>query len=238
VIHYLHEEDYVEVSNCYAKILGTRHLNGDENLRALTGCVMFLLLSPVTDSQRNSIRTLLTTERRRFDDIVIIRDFAKSFLGSSLITGVDDSIRTIDYVFGESKLHADRGIGSGASRFQLLSKRIVQFNLLCVLSKFYSRIRLTKLASILGLSVDQAEIEITNLVSTKSLSVKIDRPAGIVCFHPRMSPQDKLDQWASKINRALDLVESTSNLIQKEIQLNAAKEKIRNQMIKDAVTAQ
>jgi len=237
IIHYLHEEDYLEVSNCYKRILETSSISFDAALAALTGCTMFLLLSPVSESQRVAISKLLDIEKRRFDNIVVIRDLAKSFLGCALITNVHDSILTIASVFGESQIHRDREIATGQSRIELLRKRVVQFNLLYVLSKFYSRIRLAKLASILGLTVDQTEIEITQLVSSKSLSVKIDRPAGIVWFHPRLSPQEKLDQWASKINRALDLVESTSNLIQKEIQLNAAKEKIRNQLVKDAAAA-
>jgi 26S proteasome regulatory subunit N5 len=109
----------------------------------------------------------------------------------------------------------------------------VQFNLIKVLSVFYSRIRLAKLSQILNLTVDQCELEITELVFNKAIQVKIDRPAGIVWFHPRESPQVKLDQWAGNINKALDLVESTSNLIQKEMMLHSAKEKIRAQIAKD-----
>jgi 26S proteasome regulatory subunit N5 len=109
----------------------------------------------------------------------------------------------------------------------LLRKRVVQFNLVKVLSVFYSRINLAKLAHILSVTKEQVELEITELVSNKALQVKIDRPAGIVWFRPRMSPQAKLDEWASNINKALELVESTSNLIQKEIMLNAAKERIK-----------
>ena len=198
---------------------------------------MFLLLSPVTESQRSSITLLLEKEKRNFDSIVVISDIARSFLGNSLISSQSaQSVCSIDFVFGESTLHADRCIASGQSRFDLLLKRICQFNLLCVLSKFYSRIRLTRLAAILGLSVDATEMEITQLVTAKSLSLKIDRPAGIVWFHPRLSPQQKLDVWSGNINKALDLVESTSNLIQKEIQIHAAKERIRSQLAKDATT--
>ena len=226
IIHYLHEEDYVEVSNCFRHILDTEECQ--DKIRALTGCCMFLLLSPVCDKQRETLMTeLLEKEQGRFDEIVPIRDFAKSFLGTALITGIPAGIETLQLVFGDSPEYHARGIPAGSIRIQLLVKRIVQFNLLCVLSKFYSRIRISKLASILSLSVDACETEITELVSNKSLSVKIDRPAGIVYFQPRLSPQAKLDQWGGCINKALDLVESTSNLIQKEIQLHAAKEKIR-----------
>ena len=237
ILHYLHEEDYVEVSNCYKSVYETVNVSPADALKALTGCTLFLLLSPVNESQRKSISLLLEKEKRNFDSIVVIRDLARSFLGNALIGATAaQSVRSVEFVFGESQLHADRCIATGQSRFDLLLKRICQFNLLCVLSKFYSRIRLTRLAAILGLSPDATETEITQLVTSKSLSVKIDRPAGIVWFHPRLSPQQKLDQWSGNINKALDLVESTSNLIQKEIQISAAKERIRAQLAKDAIS--
>jgi len=238
ILHYLHEEDYLEVSNCYKSVYETINITTEDSLKALTGCTLFLLLSPVNESQRTSITSLLEKEKRNFDSIVVIRDLARSFLGNSLIsTQAAQSVRLVDFVFGESTLHADRCIASGQSRFDLLLKRICQFNLLCVLCKFYSRIRLARLAAILGLSVEATEVEITQLVTAKSLSVKIDRPAGIVWFHPRLSPQKKLDVWSANINKALDLVESASNLIQKEIQIHAAKERIRAQLAKDSTVA-
>ena len=232
VIHHLHEEEYREVSNCYRHILETPELSSARALEALVGTAVFLLLSPLSDAQQKDIETLLEKEKRRVDDIPQIRDLAKAFLGSALIRSIDPAVRAVQLAFGESQLHADRGIAPGASRLALLQKRIVQFNLVKVLSVFYSRIRLSKLAHIVGLSTDQAEIEITELVSNKALQVKVDRPAGIVCFHPRMNPQARLDVWGGNINQALDLVESTSNLIQKEIQLHSAKEKIRAQLLK------
>ena len=226
-LHFLHEEDFSEVSECYSQILNTPDLDPAQAVEALVGTVVFQLLSPLAESQQTVIRDLLDKHKRMFDKIPQIRDLAKCFLGSSLIRSVDPVVASIPSAFGESTLHADRGIGSGASRLALLRKRIVQFNLIKVLSVFYSRIRLSKLSQILSISPDQAEIEITELVANKALEVKIDRPDGIVWFKPRMSPQAQLDEWASNINKALDLVESTSNLIQKEIMLNAAKEKIR-----------
>jgi len=238
ILHYMHEEDYVEVANCYKNIYETEKISEPDSLKALTGCTLFLLLSPVNESQRKSISQLLEKEKRNFDSIVIVRDLARSFLGNALIhNSAAQSVRSIEFVFGESQLHADRCIGTGQSRFDLLLKRICQFNLLCVLSKFYSRIRLVRLASILGLTAEATELEITQLVTSKSLSVKIDRPAGIVWFHPRLSPHQKLDLWSGNINKALDLVESTSNLIQKEIQIHAAKDRIRAQLAKDTTVA-
>lgn len=227
VLHFMHEEDWVETSNCFRNILETPNLPASQALEALSGAMMFMLLAPLSESQQGQVSKLLSSYKRMFDDVAPIRDLAKSFLGNALIRSVDPTIALISNVFGDSQLNADRGIAPGRDRLALLEKRIVQFNLVKVLSQFYSRIRLDRLAMILSVSVDRAETEITELVTNKALRVKIDRPAGIVSFHPRISPQAKLDQWSSNINKALDLVESTSNLIQKEIQLHSAKERLQ-----------
>jgi 26S proteasome regulatory subunit N5 len=227
ILHYMHEEEWTETSDCFRNILETPELDSARAMEALVGTVVFLLLAPLSDSQLSKLTTLLAKEKRRLDDVPAVRDLAKSFLGNALIRSVDVSVAKISNIFGEWQLHADRGIGSGRSRLELLEKRVVQFNLVKVLSKFYSRIRLDRLEQILSIPVDRVEVEITELVTEKAIRLKIDRPAGIVLFHPRISPQVKLDEWAGNINRALDLVESTTNLIQKEIQLHSAKEKIR-----------
>ena len=234
VIHHLHEEEYLEVSNCYREILATPSLAPEQALKSLVGAVMNLLLSPGCDAQRASLQAMLAEERRRFDDLVPVRDLARAFLSTALVQSVDPAIQKLDPIFvGQSPEFVARGIPAGSHRLALLEKRIVQFNLTQVLSKFYSRIRLAKLASILRLTPAQCESEVIELVSNKALQLKIDRPAGIVWFHPKLSPQAKLDLWSGNINKALDLVESTSNLVQKEIMLHEAKEKIRLQFAKD-----
>jgi 26S proteasome regulatory subunit N5 len=235
ILFYMHEQDYRNVSACYCDILQTPNVQEDRLLLSLAAACLFLLLSPVCESQRSSISELLSSEKRRFDSIVPIRDLAKSFLGIALITSVPDSVLTVDSVFGESELFVAREISSRSERIALLRKRIVQFNILQIISKFYSRMTIAKLTAVLQLaSTDECEAEITELVSDKSLtSVKIDRPAGIVTFHPRLCPQAKLDIWSGNINKALDLVETASNLIEKEIQLHSAKEQIRTQIAKD-----
>jgi 26S proteasome regulatory subunit N5 len=227
ILHYMHEEEWIETSHCYRNILETPDLTQPQSIEALVGAVMFLLLAPLSEAQLGMVSQLLTKYKRLFDEIPMVRDFAKMFLGNALIRSVDASVAQLPHLFGDSKLHADRGIAPGKDRLVLLEKRIVQFNLVKVLSQFYSRMRLQRLAGILNLSVERAETEITELVTNKALRVKIDRPAGIVSFHPRVSPQAKLDEWAGNINKAMDLVESTSNLIQKEIQLHSAKQRLK-----------
>ena len=70
-------------------------------------------------------------------------------------------------------------------------------------AKYYRRIRMDRLAMLLGLSEGEAEKELSALVSDGDLFAKIDRPAGIVSFTPRVSPEETLSAWSSSPRGAL-----------------------------------
>jgi len=63
-------------------------------------------------------------------------------------------------------------------------RQLIQHNVR-VIEKYYSRIRLERLASLVGVSVDRAEMEIGDMVVNKRISAKINRLSGIVNFSKR-----------------------------------------------------
>ena len=94
-------------------------------------------------------------------------------------------------------------------------ERTTQHNLR-VAAKYYKRISMERLAHLLGLSQEDTEKELSSLVSDGALFAKIDRPAGIVNFTPKVSPEETLSAWSSDIGQLLGLVERTCHLINKE----------------------
>lgn len=98
---------------------------------------------------------------------------------------------------------------------RMTHERTTQHNLR-VASKYYKRIRTIRLAELLGLSVDETETQLSTMVSEGSLYAKIDRPAGIVTFKRRVSPEETLSDWSSDIGQLLTLVERTCHLVNKE----------------------
>ncbi|KAL6975953.1 hypothetical protein U1Q18_024748 [Sarracenia purpurea var. burkii] len=62
-----------------------------------------------------------------------------------------------------------------------------------VVSKYYSRITLKRLAELLCLSVQEAEKHLSDMVVSKALVAKIDRPMGIVCFQIAKDSNDILN---------------------------------------------
>jgi len=123
-------------------------------------------------------------------------------------------------VFGESP-HA-----GGISRFEILRSRVVQHNLLRVVSKYFGRATLGRLGELLSIPAGEVESEIAGLAATQGLQAKIDRPSGVVVFGEAQTPQEQLDVTANILHELFDLVERTSHLIQKERMVHAAKEKI------------
>eukprot|EP00275_Glaucocystis_incrassata_P000975 EC121361.1.p1 GENE.EC121361.1~~EC121361.1.p1 ORF type:complete len:140 (+),score=13.00 EC121361.1:59-478(+) len=63
----------------------------------------------------------------------------------------------------------------------VLSKRVVEHNIR-IISNYYGRITASRLAQLLDLSAEDTEKNVSEMVASKSLYARIDRPAGIVSF--------------------------------------------------------
>ncbi len=50
----------------------------------------------------------------------------------------------------------------------------------------------------------------------KALKAKVDRPAGLVVIGGKKGPEDVLNGWSANITKLLELVEKSSQQIQKE----------------------
>lgn len=74
------------------------------------------------------------------------------------------------------------------------------------------------MAQLLRLEPDRLEREIATMVSDGSIYAKIDRPKDVVRFAASKTPEAVLTEWSSDIDQLLHLVETTTHLINKEIQ--------------------
>ena len=68
----------------------------------------------------------------------------------------------------------------------------------------------------LDLPTNEAEERLCELVTSRGLAAKVDRPSGIVRFGARKSSAETLNQWSGSITKLLNLVEKTCQQIQKE----------------------
>jgi len=114
-------------------------------------------------------------------------------------------------------------------RWQDLRKRVIEHNVR-VVAKYYTRVKVGRLTQLLDLTEDETEKYISELVTSKTIYAKIDRPARIVSFAKPRDADDVLNDWSSDMKSLLGLLERIDHLITKEemmarIQPGAAGEK-------------
>lgn len=101
-----------------------------------------------------------------------------------------------------------------------LRRRVIEHNVR-VVAKYYTRIRLPRLMYLLGLEPDETERYLSELVTTKTVYARIDRPAGVVSFAKPRQPDDVLNEWSGNMKSLLGLLERIDHLITKEEMMGA-----------------
>lgn len=99
----------------------------------------------------------------------------------------------------------------------IFEKRIAQHNLR-VAARVYSRVSLSRLGNVVGLDAPTLEAQLSELVATKQVAAKVDRPAGVVSFGARRAATEVLSDWTSDLDKALGRIEQVCHLISKETQ--------------------
>lgn len=100
-------------------------------------------------------------------------------------------------------------------RWQDLRKRVIEHNVR-VVAKYYTRVRTGRLTQLLDLTEEETERYISELVTSKTIYAKIDRPARVVSFAPPRDADDILNDWSHDMKSLLGLLERIDHLITKE----------------------
>jgi 26S proteasome regulatory subunit N5 len=78
----------------------------------------------------------------------------------------------------------------------------------------------------LSFPIQEAEKHLSDMVVSKALMAKIDRPMEIVCFQTAKDSNDILNSWALNLEKLLDLVEKSCHQIHKETMVHKAALKV------------
>lgn len=123
----------------------------------------------------------------------------------------------------EEVVHSSLPDPTLASQFTpFLHTRVTQHNIR-VLKTYYSKIHSSRMAQMLGLTVDSLEDFLAEMSSSGDLYVQIDRPKGVVSFVEPTSPEEVLSDWSSSVGGVLSLLESTCHLINRENMVHKVK---------------
>ncbi|KAI7294591.1 hypothetical protein KC315_g19089, partial [Hortaea werneckii] len=96
-----------------------------------------------------------------------------------------------------------------------LRKRVIEHNVR-VVAKYYTRITFARLTQLLDLPAPETEKYISDLVTSKTIYARIDRPAGVVSFEKKCDADEVLNEWSGNMKSLLGLLERIDHLITKE----------------------
>jgi 26S proteasome regulatory subunit N5 len=108
-----------------------------------------------------------------------------------------------------------------AARAPQLVSRLSEHDIL-VVAKYYKRIRLDRLAALVGLEAGPTEQFLMAMVSTKSIYAKMDRIDAVVVFEKQATPVDVETQWNKGVDQIATLVDRMCHLVSKERMISSS----------------
>lgn len=177
---------------------------------ALEGTIAFLLLSPHDNHQMDMLHRL-----KLLKDLELTPSFAE-ILNLFIVKEIIGTPFVHQAVFeAHPCLGAVGGTDAVAHYLGIFRTRIIEHNLRVVAS-YYKRINTARLSELLKLNTEELETHLGEMSTSGHAFVKIDRPAGIVCFRSPRQPAEVLSDWSSDIGKLLTMMESTCHLINRE----------------------
>jgi 26S proteasome regulatory subunit N5 len=212
-----HDSSYLSICKHYLAIYNTPVIKEDIPKRneALICAILYLVLAPYNNEQNDLIHRLQADVV--LEDLKTYRDLLKLFTNTEvmrwkdLCTHYEKDLRTVVpgcAIFAPKTEEGDK-------RWADLKIRVVEHNI-HVMSKYYTRVHVNRMAVLLDLTEAETEEFLSNLVVSKTIEAKIDRLDGTVSFQRPKEPNETLNDWSHNVNALMTLVNKATHLITKE----------------------
>ncbi|KZV74946.1 PCI-domain-containing protein [Peniophora sp. CONT] len=196
----LRHHSYLDIAKYYRKVWETPSIKEDENGKgriALEHIVYFSILAPHDNEQSDMIQKL-------YIDPTIIKlepqhQILKSFTDEEIMRWP-----AIEQVYGSFLRGTD--VFKVEKHWEDLHVRIIEHNIR-IIAKYYSRIKLERLSTLLDLPVKETEDTLSRLVVSATVWARIDRPAGVVNFRAKRDAEEVMNDWSSDMQKLLGHVE-------------------------------
>ncbi|KFA64819.1 hypothetical protein S40285_01359 [Stachybotrys chlorohalonatus IBT 40285] len=225
-----HDNKYLEVCKHYRQVLDTEAVENDPKKLhpVLQRIIYFVILAPYDNEQHDLLHRIHRDTRN--SEIALDAELLRLFTVHELMRWPEVAKKFGPHLCETDIFDVRPGESSDEKaheRWQDLRKRVIEHNVR-VVAKYYTRIRMGRLTELLDLTEDETEKYISELVTSKTVYAKIDRPARIVNFAKPRDADDVLNEWSSNMKSLLGLLERIDHLITKEemmarIQPTAAK---------------
>lgn len=213
-----HDDHYLEACKHYRQVLDTQAVEDDaDKLRAaLQRVVYFVLLAPY-DNEQSDLLHRIAQDTRLTTSCPTEADLLKRFTVPELMRWP-----IVEKQFGAHLLATDvfdraasKADPKAHQRWLDFRKRVIEHNVR-VIAKYYTRIHFGRLTTLLDLPADETEKYIADLVVSKTIYARIDRPAQVVSFQKTRSADAVLNEWSGNMKSLLGLLERIDHLITKE----------------------
>lgn len=137
------------------------------------------MLAPYSNERTDLLNIVDATYARELEHNPNIAKFVRKFLTLEIMPLEESKIEQELITTYDPFLQSTENSGLHLREFL---RQLIQHNIR-VIEKYYCRIRLNRLASIVGVSLERAEVEIGDMVVNKRVNAKINRMNGIVVFN-------------------------------------------------------
>lgn len=213
-----HDDKYLDACKHYRQVLDTPAVEDDpEKLAAsLQRVIYFILLAPY-DNEQSDLLHRIAQDSRIEASCPTEAELLKKFTVPELmrwpaIESTFGAHLTATDIFSTSASTADP---KAHQRWLDFRKRVIEHNVR-VIAKYYTRIHFARLTMLLDLPAGETEKYISDLVVSKTIYARIDRPAQIVSFEKKRGADEVLNEWSGNMKSLLGLLERIDHLITKE----------------------
>nr|CAG4650919.1 EOG090X04UV [Simocephalus serrulatus]SVE94193.1 EOG090X04UV [Simocephalus serrulatus] len=217
-----HEAAYLSICKHYRAMYNTDVIQENEADRRMMmqHAILYLLLSPFDNEQSDLTHRFL--QEKVVDEIPKYKELLQLFIAAELIHWAtlcqqyQQVLRTGDASTPATDVFSI-GTEQGEKRWKALKTRVVEYNIR-IMAKYYTRVTMQRMATLLDLSVEETEEFLSNLVSSKTVTAKVDRLDGVVHFQTSQTQDVNavLNNWSSGLASLMDLVTKTNHLINRE----------------------
>ena len=191
-----------------------------------TACV-FLALSPntITDDREQTDAAAFSTWNKETDRLALVEKYSKEKLAQDHLPLVVEFAgeflqkELIHWPVFQKQYENVSEVLNDKQVVDDLHSRITEHNIK-VISRHYKRIKITRLAELIDLSVPEAEEAVCKLVIVKDIWANVDRIDGIITFQKKKNHTEVMTDMKAGIDHVLSQITSTCHLIHKEKMMN------------------
>ncbi|KAH7377016.1 26S proteasome regulatory subunit RPN5 [Plectosphaerella cucumerina] len=213
-----HDDKYLDVCKHYRQVLDTEAVEEDPAKLhpVLQRIIYFVILAPHDNEQHDLLHRISRDTRNA--QVSSDAELLKLFTVHELMRWPEVARRFGPHLCETDVFDAAAGQSGDEKahqRWQDLRKRVIEHNVR-VVAKYYTRVQMGRLTQLLDLTDEETEKYISDLVTSKTVYAKIDRPARIVSFAKPRDADDTLNEWSGNMKSLLGLLERIDHLITKE----------------------